>query len=95
MKQQSLEFINERPSVRLVFLLWQKYKGYDNCFPGIGHYLELVDTFSNNHKLEMSDGRFFNHLFLNKESSVGFDGDELIDILHYETVEILKQRLTR
>jgi len=94
--KQTIELINERPNIRLVFLLWQKYKKYEcACFPHIGHYLELIDALSTNHKLEMSDGRFFNHLLLNNESSIGYDGEELIDILHYETVEILKKRLTR
>ena len=95
MKQTTSELINERSSVQLVFLLWKKYKRYGEDFCHIGHYLELIDAFSNNHRLEMSDGRFFNHLLLNNESTVGWDGVELIDILHYETCEIIKKRLTQ
>ena len=95
MKQTTTELINERPSVRLCFLLWKRYKGYGKEFPHIGHYLELINALSTNHKMEMSDGRFFSHLLLNAESSVGWEGEELIDILHYETVEIMKKRLTR
>jgi hypothetical protein len=95
MKQQTTELILERPSVQLVFLLWKKYKGYGSEFPHVGHYIELLDAFSTNHKMEMSDGRFFSHLLLNAESSVGWEGEELIDILHYETVEIIKRRLNK
>lgn len=95
MKQTTDELIYERPNIRLVFLLWYKFKGYGPEFPHIGHYLELINAFSTNHKLEMSDGRFFTHLLLNAESSVGWEGEELIDILHYETVNIIKGRLTR
>ena len=95
MKQTTQELSNERPSVRLCFLLWKQYKGYESLFCTIGFYLELIDAFSTNHKMEMSDGRFFNHLLLNDESSIGYDGEELIDILHYEVVQILKKRLTK
>lgn len=90
------ELINERPTVRLIFLLWQKYKGYcSNCFPTLESYLDMLDVFSTNHKKEWSDGRTFNNLFLNNESSVGYDGDSLKAILHYEVCDILKKRLTR
>lgn len=87
--------INERPSVRLVFLLWQKYKKHcDSCWPSIETYLAMLDAFSTNHKKEWSDGRFFNNLFLNAESSIGYDGDSLKAILHYETVDVIKKLLT-
>lgn len=90
------ELIQERPAIRLIFLLWQRYKGYcGNCFPSIETYLDMLDAFSSNHKREMSDGRFWNNLYLNNESSIGFDGDSLKAILHYEVCDILKKRLTR
>lgn len=89
------ELINERPSVRLVFLLWKRYKGYcDTCWPSIETYMDMLDAFSTNHKKEMSDGRFFNNLFLNAESSIGYDGDSLKAILHYEVCDIIKKLLT-
>lgn len=90
------ELINERPNIRLIFLLWQKYKKYcDNCFPSVEAYMDMLDMFSRNHTLENSDGRTFNHLFLNAESSIGYDGDSLKSILHYEMCDILKKRLTQ
>jgi len=95
MKQTTTELINERATVRLCFLLWKKYKGYGQEFPHVGHYLEFIDAFSTNHKVEMSDGRFFSHLLLNNESSIAWEGQELIDILHYEACDIIKKRLTR
>ncbi len=92
----NIELINERPSVRLVFLLWQKYKQHcETCWPSIETYLAMLDAFSTNHKIEWSDGRTFNNLFLNNESSIGYDGDSLKAILHFEVCEVLKQRLTR
>lgn len=90
------DLINERPTVRLIFLLWKRYKQYcEHCYPNLECYLDMLDAFSTNHKKEMSDGRFFNHLFLNAESSIGYDGESLKGILHYEVCEILKGRLTR
>lgn len=95
MKQTTTELINERPSVRLCFLLWKKYKGYDDSFPHLGHLWEMIDVFSTNHKREWSDGRFFGHLIQNKESSMAWEGNEPLDILYYELVTIIKKRLTR
>lgn len=96
MKQFSTALSEERPSVRLAFLLWKRYKGYNSTGgTPIGEYLEIIDTFSTNHKKEWSDGRFFGHILLNHESSVAWEGEELVDILHYEACEIIKKRLTR
>lgn len=92
--KQKAEFINERPSVRLVLLLWKKYKGYDDCFPHLGHLVEILSVFSRNHTKDNSDGRFFDNLLLNEESSLGWMGSEPIDILSYETASVIKQRLT-
>ena len=90
------ELISERPNVRLIFLLWKKHKGYcDACFPSLEAYIDMLEAFSSNHKRDMSDGRFFNNLFLNAESSIGYDGDSLKSILHYEVCDIIKRRLTR
>lgn len=90
------ELINEKPTIRLIFFLWKKYKGYcDDCFPSFEVYLDMIDSFSTNHKKDMSDGRFFNNIFLNSESSIAYDGENLRYILHYEVCDILKKCLTR
>lgn len=90
------EIINESPRIRLVFLLWQRYKKHcDSCWPNLETYTAMLDAFSRNHVKDYSDGRFFDHLLMNQDSSVMWNGDKLKDILHWEVIDVIKKRLAK
>jgi hypothetical protein len=82
---------------RAFILLWKKRR-YHNEVPilTIGEVIELLIGVTHNLHFEESDGRFFNNILLNNESSIGWEGmgGELIDILFYELRQALKTRFS-
>ncbi len=73
---------------------WKKRKKYDEAQTlTIGQCMELMIGVSYNLHFEESDGRFFNKILTNAESLVGWDGEELIDILFYELVTTIQKRI--
>lgn len=70
---------------------WLKRKGYRELTLGIIIEL-LIDISPNLHK-EDSDGRFFNNILMNEESVVGWDGKEIFDIVWFEDVYWIKQKI--
>lgn len=80
---------------RAFILMWKKRK-YKNETPTltVGEVIELLIGVTHNLHFEESDGRFFNNLLMNNESSIGWEGlgGELIDILFYELRQALKTR---
>ena len=84
------------PAVSKFILLWKKRKGYDQTETlTIGECIELLVATTYNLHLEDSDGRFFNKILTNSESSVSWDGDELVDILIYEVIHAVYSRIAK
>lgn len=93
--KQSINFKEKIPeSISKFILIWKSNKGYDSDDNlTIGQTIELlVATTYNLHK-DHSDGRFYDKLLLNEESSIGWQGEELIDILFYEAAKNIEKRL--
>ena len=59
----------------------------------LGEAIEILAAVSTNLHKEYSDGRFFNWVLMNTESSIAWDGEQLLDILFFEIEENVKRRL--
>jgi hypothetical protein len=90
--KQAIDLTTADPRIVTFITHWKQKKGYSS--PDqllLGEVIELLIATTRNLHHEDGDGRFFNHLLTNNESSVGWDGQELIDILYYEVQEALKK----
>lgn len=85
----------QTPSLVKAFIVHWKQKKYpsESPFLTLGQCIELLFYVSRNYRQEDSDGRFFNHVISNNESSIAWEGETLIDILYYECVQVIKQRI--
>lgn len=82
------------PAIRDFIEVWKKRKGYTTQTLNIGEAIEYIIGYSRNLKIEYSDGRFFNNILINGESTIAWDGRELIDSLFYEVEQITKHLLS-
>lgn len=74
--------------------VWKRNKGYgEELTVNVGQCIELLIAVSYNFSKENSTGRFFNNALINEESFLGWDGDELIDILFFEVMKNLAMRI--
>lgn len=84
------------PDVTTFILLWKKRKGYgEDLTLTLGQCIELLVATTYNLHYEESDGKFYNKLLLNDETVIGWDGEELIDILFYEVIQAVRMRLNK
>ncbi len=97
MKQQIRYHSQEVPQNVAEFIsIWKRRKKYSpEPSLTLGECIELLIATTYNFHKEESDGRFFNNALTNNESSILWDGEELIDILFYELIETIKHRLAR
>ena len=62
-------------------MTWKDKKSYSSePTLSIGEAIELLVALSYGFHMEYSDGRFFNKILVNDESTIAWDGEELIDI---------------
>lgn len=93
--KQEIAFITDN-SIRDFIMAWKFNKGYgDTHTLTVGECMELLIAITPNLHVEYSDGRFFNKSLINSESSIQWEGEELIDILFYEIEQNIKARIGR
>lgn len=92
----------EPPEYVIEFILnWKKKKHYSESFNlTLGETIELLMAVTYTFYRDDSDGRFFNNSLQNNESAIEWDGNkqegyELIDILYYEAIQLIKKRIAR
>lgn len=73
-------------------LYWLKKKQYREL--NLGVCIELLADISYNLHSDDSDGRFFDNILINHESVVGWDGQELINIIWFEICQNIKNLLS-
>lgn len=93
--KQVINFTADTPSnVKYFIKEWKRIQNYPQTdYLTIGECLEILIGTTYNLRKEDSSGQFFNHLLTNAESIVGWDGQELIDILFYEVIGAIKKRI--
>ena len=93
MKQTQDIRINANKLVQITIFKWLKAKNYPlNPNLPLGYYIELLCDFTQNHHLEEIASGVFNHLVTNEESIIGWQGEQLIDILEYEVIQAIKKK---
>lgn len=82
------------PTAKRFIDVWKQRKGYTDEFLSLGEVIELLMATTYTFYKEDSAGQFFNNLLTHDESAIGWDGDELIDILFYEVCQNIKKRIS-
>jgi hypothetical protein len=75
--------------------LWREKKKYSTReYLSVGDILELLIATTHTLEKDGSDGRFFNNLLHNEESIIGWDGEDLTDILLYQLKKNINMTLS-
>jgi hypothetical protein len=89
-----LQFLELSPKAQQIIFTWQKQKGYifDPAL-SIGDCIELLTELSRNFNHDINMHGWYDNVLDLGEVSIGWEGEELIDILWFHCVQLLKKRL--
>jgi hypothetical protein len=88
------EWLDYPENVRTFIHIWQKNKGYRiSPILSIGDWYELCLDVTNKHHLDDILDGVRDHLIREENFTLGYDGEEFLDVLAYDTVANIKRRI--